>query len=151
MDGLQVPGSSLLTLNEAPVWIAQPLYQLKLHPCVLRAWPSRPERQETRRSPVNNVAAVLSPVLRPQPDSPVPFASVPLETQMVFPRSVSSKPLDKALDTSRCIPSPAVCEGPALDFRMECGETLGTPELGRCLRSNLPKPDRPHEIKIYPT
>src|SRR5882757_192626 len=92
MDGLQVPGSSLLTLNKAPVWIAQPLYQLKLHPCALRARPNCPERRETRRSPVNNIAAALSPVLRPQPDSPVPLASVPLETQWYFHGVLAQNP-----------------------------------------------------------
>jgi len=54
---------------------------------------------------------------------------------MAFPWSVSSKPLDKALDVSRHVPSPAVHEGLASDFRAEHGETLGTPELGRRLEA----------------
>src|SRR5712672_3086148 len=96
MDGWpSSPWIVLVTLNEAPVWIAQPLYQSKLHPCVLRVRPSCPERQETRRSPVNNIAAVLSPVLRPQPDSPVPFASVPPETQWYFHGALAQNPRTK--------------------------------------------------------
>src|SRR5712672_485203 len=86
---------SLLMLNEAPVWMAQPLYQSKLHPCVLRVRPGRLERRETRRSPVNNVAAALSPILRPQPDSPVPLASVPLEMQRYFHGALAQNPWTK--------------------------------------------------------
>src|SRR5712672_960580 len=96
MDGWpSSPWIVLVTLNEAPVWIAQPLYQSKLYPCALRARPGRLVRRETQRPPVNNVAAALSPVPRPQPDSPVPFASVPLEMQRYFHGALAQNPWTK--------------------------------------------------------
>jgi len=69
---------------------------------------------------------------------------------MVFPWSVSSKPLDKALDMSGRIPSHVVHEGPALDFRMECGETLGTLELGSYLEATCQSRINPMRSRSTP-
>jgi len=69
---------------------------------------------------------------------------------MVFPWSVSSKPSDKALDALRHIPSLAVHEGPASDFRTECGETLGTLELGRHLEVTCQSRIDPMRLRSTP-
>jgi len=69
---------------------------------------------------------------------------------MVFPWSISSKPLDKALDVSGCVPSHAAHEGLASDFRVERGETLGTSELGRHWEATCQSRINPMRLRSTP-